>query len=98
MSATPVGKSSTRGSSEGVALAALPGELHWQVLPARWSAKDGKQLTIEAGPRTDMFVDPQGGEPVLNAARLLGEPIEGDFTLSAMVTVGFAARSMPECC
>jgi len=87
---TRQGESLGGGSSEAVTLAALPGELKWQVLPSRWSVRDGKHLTIEAGPRTDMFVDPQGGEPTLNAARLLG-PIEGDFTLSAMVTVGFAA-------
>jgi regulation of enolase protein 1 (concanavalin A-like superfamily) len=55
----------------------------------RWSAKDGRKLTIEAGPRTDLFVDPGGNEPMLNAARLLG-PIDGDFTLGAMVTVDFA--------
>lgn len=91
MSGSAAGKSSTGGSSEGVTLAALPGELQWQVLPARWSVKNEKQLTIEAGPRTDLFVDPKGGEAVLNAARLIGQPIEGDFTLSAMVTVGFAA-------
>ena len=33
---------------------------------------------------------------MLNAARLLG-PIDGDFTLSAMVTVDFAGHSMPAC-
>lgn len=90
MSAASEHVSPAGGSTEPVALAALPGELHWLVLPVRWSTKDGKQLTMDAGPRTDMFVDPQGREPVFNAARLLG-PIEGDFTLSAMVTVGFAA-------
>ncbi len=78
------------GSGEPVALAALPGELQWQVLPVRWSARDGKKLTVDAGPRTDMFIDPGGAAPTLNAARLLG-PIDEDFTLSAMVTVGFAA-------
>jgi regulation of enolase protein 1 (concanavalin A-like superfamily) len=89
MSSAAEGEPATGDSSEAVTLAGLPCELYWQVLPVRWSAKDGKQLTIEAGPRTDMFVDPQGSEPTLNAARLLG-PIEGDFRLSAMVAVGFA--------
>ncbi len=90
MSAAEDGAPVVGGSGEAMTLAALPGELHWHVLPVRWSARNGKQLTIEAGPRTDMFIDPGGREPTLNAARLLG-PIEGDFTLSAMVTVAFAA-------
>jgi regulation of enolase protein 1 (concanavalin A-like superfamily) len=89
VSAAADGDSLTAGSTEAVTLAGLPSALHWQVLPVRWSAKDGRKLTIEAGPRTDLFVDPGGSEPMLNAARLLG-PIDGDFTLSAMVTVGFA--------
>src|SRR5207244_4491900 len=79
----------TAASTDAVTLADLPSALHWQVLPLRRSTKDGKKLTIEAGPRTDLFVDPRGSEPMLNAACLLG-PIDGDFTLSAMVTVGFA--------
>jgi uncharacterized protein len=82
---SPVG-----GSGEGITLATVPGRLHWQVPPARWSARDGKRLTIEARRQTDLFADPQGGELVLNAARLLGL-LKGDFTLSAMLTVQFGA-------
>lgn len=48
-------------------------------------------LSMTAGARTDLFVDPQGGEPMLNAPRLLGRPEAGDFQLSARVTVDFAA-------
>lgn len=47
-------------------------------------------LTMTAGPRTDLFVDPQGGPRMLNAPRRLGR-VEGDFQLSARVTVDFAA-------
>ena len=39
---------------------------------------------MSAGPRTDLFVDPAGGAPVLNAPMLLGAT-EGDFVLSAGV-------------
>lgn len=46
-------------------------------------------LAMTAGPRTDLFVDPEGGPPALNAPRLLGRPA-GDFQLSARVTVDFA--------
>jgi len=49
-----------------------------------------------AAPHTDLFVDPGSGstlnaESMLNAATLLGAPPEGDFQLSARVTVDFAA-------
>ncbi|MFF5181944.1 DUF1349 domain-containing protein [Micromonospora sp. NPDC000316] len=48
-------------------------------------------LTVSAQPHTDLFIDPSGsGEPVRNAATLLGElPPEGDFQFSARVTVAF---------
>jgi regulation of enolase protein 1 (concanavalin A-like superfamily) len=48
-------------------------------------------LSLTAGARTDLFVDPQGGPPMLNAPRLLGRPETGDYQLSALVTVDFAA-------
>jgi regulation of enolase protein 1 (concanavalin A-like superfamily) len=58
-------------------------------------------LTVQAQPRTDIFIDPAGGsagagadlnaESTLNAVTLLGDVPEGDFQLSARVTVGFAA-------
>ena len=45
-----------------------------------------------APPRSDIFVDPGGPAPesTLNAATLLGVPPDGDFQLSARVTVDFA--------
>ena len=51
--------------------------------------RDG--LTLHAAPRTDLFVDPQGGSPVLNATTSLGQPPLGECTFSARVTVPFAA-------
>lgn len=60
-------------------------------------------MTVSAGPRTDIFIDPANGlagagqnaglnaESMLNAATLLGDMPEGDFQLSARVTVGFAS-------
>jgi regulation of enolase protein 1 (concanavalin A-like superfamily) len=47
-------------------------------------------LSLTAGAGTDLFVDPGGGPPVLNAPRLLARPA-GDYHLSARVTVDFAA-------
>ncbi|WP_377269694.1 DUF1349 domain-containing protein [Peterkaempfera sp. SMS 1(5)a] len=52
---------------------------------------DGGTLTMTSAPRTDLFADPMGreGEQLPDAARLVGVPPEGDFTLAARVTVGF---------
>jgi hypothetical protein len=58
---------------------------------------DEATLTVSAPPHTDIFVDPAGGntavnaESMLNAATLLGAVPEGDFQLSARVTVAFAS-------
>jgi regulation of enolase protein 1 (concanavalin A-like superfamily) len=60
-------------------------------------------VTVSAQPHTDIFIDPVNGsaaagadaalnaESMLSAATLLGDVPEGDFQLSARVTVGFAA-------
>jgi regulation of enolase protein 1 (concanavalin A-like superfamily) len=55
-------------------------------------------VTVPAQPHTDIFIDPGGGsagavnaESMLNAVTLLGDAPEGDFQLSARVTVGFAS-------
>ena len=46
--------------------------------------------TLTAGPRTDLFVPPGGGEPTLNAPRqLVGT--DGDFLLAATVTAQLEA-------
>jgi regulation of enolase protein 1 (concanavalin A-like superfamily) len=47
-------------------------------------------LSMTAGAGTDLFVDPQGAPPALNAPRVLARPA-GDFQLGARVTVDFAA-------
>jgi regulation of enolase protein 1 (concanavalin A-like superfamily) len=68
----------------------LPFTFHWQRAPERWHVAGDGSISIEAGAGTDLFVDPQGGAPLLDAPRLLGVPA-GDFQLSARVTVDFAA-------
>jgi hypothetical protein len=65
-------------------------QLRWEAPPASWNIVDQATLTITAGARTDLFVDPQGTAETLNAPRLLAD-VTGDFLLSARVTVGFAA-------
>jgi regulation of enolase protein 1 (concanavalin A-like superfamily) len=71
-------------------LAAVPMPLRWLREPLRWHSGDGASLTIVAGGRTDLFVDPGGGSEVRNAPCLVGLP-GGDFQLSARVTVELGA-------
>ena len=75
---------------EQVTIAALPMPLRWVNEPESWSAPNGASLLVAAGPRTDLFVDPQrAAEPKLDAPLLVGDP-SGDFLLSARITVAFA--------
>src|SRR5882672_8559701 len=48
-----------------------------------------KTLTLAAAPHTDLFIDPAGADPVLNAPRSLEPMPDNDFQLSARVTVDF---------
>jgi len=75
---------------QSVTVPALPMPLHWQSPPLGWRVADGGALTITAGARSDLFVDPQGTAAALNAPCLVGRPT-GDFLLRARVTVDFAA-------
>jgi regulation of enolase protein 1 (concanavalin A-like superfamily) len=75
--------------SEPIRLPPLPGSLRWEAAPVSWGLEAGS-LQVTAGPRSDLFISPQGDTPTLNAARLV-TPLPGDFQLSARVTVGFVA-------
>jgi regulation of enolase protein 1 (concanavalin A-like superfamily) len=55
-----------------------------------WSTPPREPVSISAGPRTDLFVDPGGGDPALNAPMLLGAT-DGDFLLSARVRADLRA-------
>jgi uncharacterized protein len=72
-----------------VRLPPLPGELRWAVEPERWEL-DGDELSVAAGPRTDLFADP-GGRPARTDAPCLLGPADGDFLFGARVRVDFAA-------
>jgi regulation of enolase protein 1 (concanavalin A-like superfamily) len=63
---------------------ALPFDLRWDLEPVS-SRADDDELTIQAGPNTDLFRDPQGAGPRLEAPRLIGDPPAGDWQLSARV-------------
>jgi uncharacterized protein len=61
----------------------------WLGQPAAQETSDDR-VSIVAGPRTDWFLPPGGGEARLNAPALVG-PVAGDFVLAAAVEVAFAA-------
>jgi regulation of enolase protein 1 (concanavalin A-like superfamily) len=74
---------------EAITLEAVPFALGWLSTPAAWSQANGS-LTIDAGPRTDWFIDPAGNAtPILNAPALVGR-IAGDFVFGARVEVDFS--------
>jgi regulation of enolase protein 1 (concanavalin A-like superfamily) len=73
---------------EAITVDPLPFGLSWLSPPADWSYVDGA-LTIDAGPRTDWFIDPAGTAPArLEAPALLGG-FAGDFVFAARVEVEF---------
>lgn len=73
----------------GVQLASMPAPMDWAVAPAAWEHSP-EMLSVTAAAHTDLFCNPDGSTPQLDAARLLC-PIGGDFQLSARVDVQWAA-------
>jgi hypothetical protein len=71
----------------GIAIPALPFALSWQPEPTSFGTGESS-LWAEAGPRSDLFVDPGSGAESSNVPRLLG-PVTGDFTLATRMTVDF---------
>ena len=67
----------------------LPEPLRWLNEPDSTSSGVGL-LTIVTGARTDLFVDPVGGTVLANAPAVVAT-VEGDFVLSARVSVAFAS-------
>lgn len=73
---------------EPTSIAGVPFSFEWDLEPEIFT--NAGSLSMRAGPLTDLFLDPAGGAPAMNAPRLLGTP-DGDFSLSARVEVDFAA-------
>ena len=65
-------------------------ELNWHVPPPGPNEIGESSIAFAAGPRTDLFADPAGGEPKTDAPLLLGRP-NGDFQLRARVAAPLAA-------
>jgi regulation of enolase protein 1 (concanavalin A-like superfamily) len=77
-------------TTNSLILPSIPTPLRWDVPPVAWNIGGDGALAITAGPRTEMFVNPAGTDVTLNTPRLVFAP-EGDFMLSARVTVEFGA-------
>jgi hypothetical protein len=65
--------------------------------PGVWRRDDDGAVLAKAPAHTDFYVNPGGddsadAESLLNAATLLGVPPDGDFQLSAKVTVDFRSQ------
>jgi uncharacterized protein len=76
---------------EQVGIPRIPVALRWDGgATSSYLPRDDDGLVIDAGPGTDLFINPQRTEEALDAPRLLA-CAQGDFLLSARVTVGLAA-------
>ncbi|MCA9884310.1 MAG: DUF1349 domain-containing protein [Anaerolineae bacterium] len=73
-------------------LSTIPAELQWKNTPVDWQADEDGSLSLSAGAKTDWFTSPAGNvAAIINAPAALFALPEGDFTLSARVTVEFAS-------
>jgi len=65
----------------------IPQKISWQTAPQSWKC-DGDQLTILAGAKTDLFLDPQNAYEIVNSPKAVFNPNDS-FVLSARVRVDF---------
>jgi len=77
------------GLPEPLTIAPLPMPLGWLVPAQDWRVGE-RSLELSAGPASDLFTDPAGGDALANAPALVGAA-RGDFQLSARVRVEFAS-------
>ena len=70
-------------------LQTIPTQLHWMNAPLDWQSNAVDALSMTARAKTDLFVDPQNGQAVDNAPRLLFESADRYFLFSAEVSVAF---------
>ncbi|HEY3402804.1 MAG TPA: DUF1349 domain-containing protein [Ohtaekwangia sp.] len=75
--------------SEKFRINSIPTELTWRINPIQWKFEKDT-LTIHAGAKTDLFIDPQDEYSVDNSPRALLMPAP-PFLLSCRVDLDFAA-------
>lgn len=69
----------------------VPETLEWRNQPLAWTIGPAQALSITAGAKTDLFVDPAGGSSTDTAPSALFTPPDASFILSARVAVAFAS-------
>jgi regulation of enolase protein 1 (concanavalin A-like superfamily) len=69
----------------------LPFSLDHDGSPPCRHVVEGGALTLTAAAGTDMFIDPSGADAAPDAGRLIGQPPDGDFTLTARTSVKFSS-------
>jgi uncharacterized protein len=77
--------------AEQVGIPRIPVSLRWDGAPASSYRPQDEGLVIDAGPNTDLFINPGRTAEALNAPRLLA-CAQGDFLLSARVSVDLAQQ------
>ena len=77
--------------AEQVGIPRIPVSLRWDGAPASSYRPQDEGLVIDAGPSTDLFINPGRTAEALNAPRLLA-CAQGDFLLSARVSVDLAQQ------
>lgn len=74
---------------KSVSLQAIPAPLQWVESPLDWQSDTVDGLSITAGAKTDLFIDPQNSRAIDTAPRLLFESRDRYFLFSANVSVDF---------
>ena len=74
-----------------LSLQSIPAPLQWIHTPMEWQSNYVDALSITAGAKTDLFIDPQTRQAIDNAPRLLFDSQDRDFVFSARVSVDFGA-------
>lgn len=76
--------------SNSISIPSIPHKLHWYNAPQKYTLENNV-LAITAGPKTDMFRDPNVTYNTDNAPKLLFTP-DSDFVLSTSIEHDFATK------
>lgn len=71
-----------------IRLPSIPAPLAWDVSPSQFDVDGVGNLSLTAGPKTDLFRHPRGDSVSVDAPRLLFQPA-AEYLLSARVAVDF---------
>jgi regulation of enolase protein 1 (concanavalin A-like superfamily) len=81
--------SKAQTDTSGFRIPGIPSRISWEANPQSWKYEK-ERLSILAGGKTDLFVDPRHEYQVVNSPKALFSPAD-TFVLSAKATVSFAS-------